>query len=170
MKNLLVTLTLVILCGSVVSAQTPRQDLIGTWELVSRLDRDSAGRVSVEPKLGADPRGVLIYDSTGHVAAQLMARGRTALTCPTPARANTPSSSASAGIGDYDAYFGHYEVDPGAGTVTHVPEAALAPGDIGRRLVRHFRILGDTLWIHFDARAADGTPVTRTITWSRVSR
>jgi len=44
--------------------------LVGTWELVSRTDRDSTGRILSETTLGAAPIGYLIYDAAGHVAAR----------------------------------------------------------------------------------------------------
>src|SRR5262249_56949558 len=81
--------------------------LIGTWQLVSRIDRDASGNVIPESSLGSDPLGYLIYDSKGHVAAQLTARNRS------PANAATVTSEANsnnpAHIGGYDAYFGRYE-------------------------------------------------------------
>src|SRR5215813_4634706 len=47
--------------------------LVGTWQVVSRIDRDASGNVIPERSLGSDPLGYLIYDSKGHMAAQLMA-------------------------------------------------------------------------------------------------
>jgi hypothetical protein len=40
-------------------AQTSRQ-LVGTWQLVSRIDRDQAEHVLSETSLGATPLGYLI--------------------------------------------------------------------------------------------------------------
>jgi len=78
--------------------------LVGTWQLVSRIDRDAAGNVIPEPSLGSDPLGYLIYDSKGHVAAQLTARSRSSASVATvtsEANSNNPAH-----IGGYDAYFG----------------------------------------------------------------
>ena len=50
--------------------------LAGTWELVSRVDRNAAGQVVPEPSLRSDPIGYLIYDTKGHVSVQIMARHR----------------------------------------------------------------------------------------------
>ena len=65
-------------------------DLVGTWQLVSRVDRDAAGSVVPEPSLGSDPTGYLIYDSAGHVAVQLMKSHRTGSPCEitAPAQGN----------------------------------------------------------------------------------
>jgi catechol 1,2-dioxygenase len=147
-------------------AQTPRTLIVGTWEVVSRVDRDSAGHISIEPILGREPRGYLIYDAAGHVAAQLMSVQRTASACDV--RGPTDSNN-STYVCAYDAYFGRYEVDASAGTVIHVLDGALSPSDVGRRLTRRFQVAGDTLTIQFEVRGLRGQPLTRTMTWHRVS-
>ena len=88
-----------------------------------------AGNVIPEPSLGSDPLGYLIYDSKGHVAAQLTARSRSSAsvgTVTSEANSNNPAQ-----IGGYDAYFGRYEVDTKSGTVTHILDGALAPANAG---------------------------------------
>jgi hypothetical protein len=96
--------------------------LVGTWELVSRTDRDSTGRILSETTLGAAPIGYLIYDAAGHVAAQLSARDRSCLVCDSTGLSSDPNNNAN--IGGYSAYFGRYQVDAKAGMVTHVPTPA----------------------------------------------
>lgn len=141
--------------------------LVGTWQLVSRNDRDSTGRIIGETTLGAAPIGYLIYDAAGHVAAQLSARDRSGLVCDSTGLSPDPNNNAN--IGGYSAYFGRYEIDAKAGTVTHVLEGALAPADAGKRLRRRFRLVGDTLTIQFEPMASDGGHRTRTLVWHRVS-
>jgi len=143
--------------------ETPPSHLVGTWQLVSRLDRDSNGHLLTEPSLGTDPKGFLIYDAAGHVTAQLMARTRAAAPCAVTASAEANSP---AHISGYEAYFGRYEVDSATGTVTHLVEGALSQSDVGRRLTRRFHIVNDTLTIQFEP----GSPGhTRTLVWRRVS-
>ncbi|GAC1421495.1 MAG: lipocalin-like domain-containing protein [Gemmatimonadaceae bacterium] len=140
--------------------------LIGTWQFVSRVDLDRAGREHVEPALGRSPIGFLIYDGAGHVAAQLMARDRRPAAC----RERTVSvSTNSTFLCRYDAYFGRYEVDEARASVTHVLEGALAPADVGKRLSRHYRVAGDTLTLSFETVGASGGRVTRTLVLQRVS-
>src|SRR5262245_53446633 len=94
------------------SAQsTPPAGLPGVWQLVSRIDRDKAGKVVAEPSLGTNPLGYLIYDNAGHVAAQLSARDRPESLCEVTSAAD---SNNPAHVGGYDAYFGRYEVDAAA--------------------------------------------------------
>lgn len=146
-------------------AQTRPNDLVGTWQVVSRVDRDSAGRATIEHTLGRDPRGYLIYEATGHVAAQLMARQRSDNACEAVGARDANNSTY---ICAHDAYFGRYEVDSAAGTVVHLLEGALAPPDVGRRLTRRFRVARDTLTIQFEVRRQDGRKLTRTMTWHRI--
>src|SRR5258707_256152 len=89
--------------------------LPGTWELLSRIDITDSGERRIDPSLGADPVALLIYDRSGHFAAQFMKRDRSA-----GADADAPAAGAnnSRALGGYDAYFGTYEIDDAAGTVT----------------------------------------------------
>src|SRR5882757_6555903 len=48
--------------------------MVGAWRLVSRQSRLPNGELIVDPGLAATPMGVLIYDQSGHVAAQLSRR------------------------------------------------------------------------------------------------
>ena len=41
--------------------------------------------------------------------------------------------------------------------------------NVGAVLTRAMEVQGDTLVIRLETTAADGTPVTRTLTWQRVS-
>ena len=157
----------VALTRSSVRSPLVSPGLAGTWELVSRTDRDGAGKLLGEATLGALPIGYLIYDAAGHVAAQLSARDRSGLVCDSLDRSPDPNNNAN--IAGYSAYFGHYEVDAKAGIVTHILTGTLAPGDVGKRLWRHFRIAGDSLIIWFDPRGADGMPRHRTLVWHRTS-
>jgi hypothetical protein len=133
---------------------------------MSRVDRDSAGNLVPEPSLGSDPTGYLIYDAAGHVAVQLMKTHRGSNPCEVtaPAQGNNLAQ-----VGGYDAYFGRYEVDWKAGTVTHILDGALAPSDVGRRLSRRFKIEGERLTIEFEPGGKDDRRLTRTLVWKRVS-
>jgi hypothetical protein len=146
---------------------------VGTWTVVSRVDRTADGRESVDPSLGRDPVALLVYDAAGHVSAQLMRRtGRSSAGAASPsaaAAAAVPDANNSAALGGYDAYFGTYVVDTVQHTVTHRLEGALNPADVGRALTRRYRFDGAELVLEFDARGADGQPVVRTLRWRRAS-
>jgi len=140
--------------------------LPGTWQLVSRIDRTAAGERRIDPSLGEDPIALLIYDRSGHFAAQFMKRDRTAVVeeaSPVAAAANN-----SRARGGYDAYFGLYSVDDAAGNVTQELLGALSPENVGHVLTRAMTVDGDTLTIQLQTNAVDGEPVTRTLVWQRV--
>ena len=139
-------------------------DLPGTWLLESRIDVTSGGTPHPDPLLGEDPVALLIYDRTGHFAAQFMKRDRSTPvpSGPTNARNNTQAQ------GGYDAYFGTYTVDDAQGVVTQRLEGSLAPGNVGMVLSRAMQVKGDMLLIKLETTAADGTPVVRTLTWRRL--
>jgi hypothetical protein len=162
--RLIVAIVSISLAG-VASGQTP-PGLVGTWQLVSRVDTDPSGKRIADPSLGAHPVGYIIYDNSGHVAVQLMAKDRSANPCEVTA----PSSANNlAHIGGYDAYFGRFEVDAAAGTVTHILEGALSPADVGRRLTRRFKLDGDTLTIQFEPGGTGDPKITRTLVLHRVT-
>jgi hypothetical protein len=145
--------------------------LVGGWRLVSRVTTTADGRVLVDPGLSAMPSGVLIYDHSGHVAAQLSRPGRAVATlgdeCRAAEKVKGTNDTAQTILG-YDAYFGTYTVDAKQGLVTHHLESALFPGDIGKDIRRNFSISADTLTIKFQTTIADGTHVVRTLVWTRM--
>lgn len=138
--------------------------LVGTWELLSRVDRAADGATVVEPSLGADPIALLVYDGSGHFAVQFMKRNRDGTAEPTA----PPGANNSRARGGYDAYFGEYRVDDAAGTVTQRLVGALAPENVGMVLTRAMTVEGDRLTIALETTATDGRPVVRTLTWRRV--
>lgn len=141
--------------------------LLGSWRLVSRIDRTASGERRIDPSLGEDPIALLIYDKGGNFAAQFMKRDRSD-TAPAagPAAAGPNNSRA---IGGYDAYFGTYSIDDASGTVTQTLVGALAGENVGQVVTRRMVVDGDVLTIALDTAAADGTPVTRTLVWQRAA-
>ena len=146
------------------------RELVGTWELVSRIDRTASGERRLEPLLGEDPVALLYYDQSGHFAAQFMRRNRALSSVPD---ANTPDSGVvatnnSRARGGYDAYFGTYTVDEARGTVTQRLLGALSPENVGQVLTRAMIVDGSALTITLDTTTAGGEPVVRCLTWKRV--
>src|SRR5947208_1492840 len=90
-----------------------REQLIGSWRLVSRQSRRANGELEGDPGLATVPLGVLIYDQSGHVAAQLSRRDRTVAMieeeCHVAATTKGTPDTAQTILG-YDAYFGTYKV------------------------------------------------------------
>src|SRR5678815_153284 len=89
--------------------------LRGSWLLQSRIDVTRSGSRHHDPLLGEDPVALLIYDDTGHFAAQFMKRDRAAASSVVPTVAGRNNTMAQGG---YDAYFGTYKVNDATGEVT----------------------------------------------------
>ena len=139
--------------GAAAQSSSPSQSgissrFVGTWRLVSIVS-------GTNPSGEARSRGVIYYDSTGHMAVQIISnrerpswRGR-----PTPEQALDA-------ISGYTAYFGTYTIDEAAQTVTHHREGTLVPGRVD--FVRNFEFApGERLIL---------TPVNSTthLTWERI--
>jgi hypothetical protein len=146
------------------------QELVGTWELVSRIDRTATGERRVEPLLGEDPVALLYYDRSGHFAAQFMRRDRNASSVRDDAvtEAGTGAPNNSRARGGYDAYFGSYTVDDARGTVTQRLQGALSPENVGQVLTRAMTVDGTALTITLETMTVGGEPVVRCLTWQRV--
>lgn len=148
-----------------------REQLVGSWSLASRVSTLANGEALPDRGLAATPKGLLIYDRTGHVAAQLSRQGRTVEMigeeCREAAKIRGTNDTAQTVLG-YDAYFGTFTVNEKEGFVVHHLESALFPGDVGKDIRRNFAISGDKLTIKFNTTTVDGTPVTRTLVWERL--
>lgn len=147
-----------------MATQALSATLPGTWQLLSRIDVTASGERRPEPSLGEDPVALVVYDRSGNFAAQFMRRDRSADVPDAPSGARNNSRAQ----GGYYAYFGTYTIDDENGTATHRLTAALSRENVGLVLTRALEVQGDTLIIKLDTNAANGTPVTRTLTWRRV--
>lgn len=142
-----------------LSSQLP-----GTWQLESRIDVTTSGERRPETSLGEDPIALLIYDRSGHFAAQFMKRDRSVTVPDGPSGAQNNSRAQ----GGYDAYFGRYTVDDAQGTVTQHLLGALSQENVGSVLTRAMKVQGNALIIQLQTTSGDGVAVTRTLTWRRV--
>lgn len=151
-----------------IASDSLASSLVGTWELFFRRDHADDGTPHPDPALGADPMGLLVYDSSGHFSAQFMKRDRRAESAAAlePSRAGHNNSRA---VGGYDAYFGRYTVDETTGEVTQILDGALAAENVGIVVTRRMVVAGDELTLRLPTTAVDGTPVTRTLKWRRVA-
>jgi Lipocalin-like domain len=145
--------------GAPLSATLP-----GTWQLLSRIDVTASGERRPEPSLGEDPLALLVYDRSGHFAAQFMRRDRSGDVPDGPSEAKNNSRAQ----GGYDAYFGTYTIDDEKGSVTQHLLASLSRENVGAVLTRAMEVQGNTLVVRLETMAADGATVTRTLTWRRV--
>jgi len=137
----------------------------GIWWLLSREDHTKEGQRRIDPILGSDPIAILVY-ANHYFAAQFMKRERSADSVSQPTAAGQNNTSA---IGGYDAYFGTYEVNKETNQVAHTLVGSINPGNIGMTVHRNLLVEGDKLTIKLETTTREGEPVTRTLTWKRIS-
>lgn len=141
---------------------TIRQQLIGTWRLVSYEVHDGDGSV-VHP-MGRSVDGLIMYGADGFVSANLMVPDRAAYSGGTAASATAAELAASAA--GYFGYAGRFEVDEAGRTVVHRIAVALMPNLVGTTQRRHVLLEDARLTLRGDPTPAGVTPF---IIWDRVS-
>jgi len=137
----------------------------GVWWLLSREDYTKNGERRIDPVMGADPIGILAY-AKDHFSAQFMKRDRVD---DTPPQVVHPGQNNTVASGGYDAYFGTYKVDEATGKVAHTLIGSVTPANVGITVSRDLRADGHQLIIQLDTTTPDGEPITRTLTWKRIS-
>ncbi len=111
---------------------------IGTWRLVSFIERDADGRETTP--FGPAPRGYLMYDRGGRMSVHI-------------ARSDRRSEAESAA---YFGYFGTYTVDESAATVTHHVEGASDPALVGYGSAAIFHMAGRSAGAQHGVGTGDG--------------
>jgi hypothetical protein len=117
--------------------------LVGTWRLVSYEDKPPSGP-SLYP-YGQEPKGILMYDDSGHMSIQIMRMPHPKVASGDDSRV-TPEEKLAL-YDAYVAYFGRYTVDSDKGIVIHHVEGDLADVFIGNDEERPFVLRGDRLII-----------------------
>ena len=115
------------------------QRFFGAWRYLG-------SKIDGQPRTDrTDPRGIIIYDPSGHMAVQIM-----------PGRHEQATAPASTFI----CYFGTWSIDENARTVTHHREGDLrADGEIDA--VRQYEFVGDRLILRPVGKDQE-------ITWERI--
>jgi Lipocalin-like domain len=175
-RPLLSALALVVLAVSVLTAaaqappassrdQVGADAVVGTWQIVTVETVRPNGETHTK-WLGTRPSGWIMYNSSGHMSVQLMRDPRPVFSVPGYRDA---SEREKAGAFDgYYAYFGTYEVDVTAGTVTHIVIGSLRPHEVGRKLTRQFKIEGDRLVLTTPLFNEEGEKRFNRLVWERV--
>lgn len=123
------------------SQECVREQLVGTWKLISAEDVDPNTGKWVPYTFGNPPSGYFIYDATGHASIQIMTTPPVTLTSPdnpTPAEVLTIFNA-------YIAYYGTYTVDDV--NISVQVEGAWDPSQVGTNQARPYELSGDTLII-----------------------
>ncbi len=142
--------------AATLAAADARARLLGSWRLVQYDVFDASGQA----RPGSFDNGLITYDASGQMSAQLM-RGRN--------RARTaPGNDAerAAAYGSYLAYYGPFTVDEARGVVVHKVVGSSYPHWVGTDQVRYFTLSADGRRLDLSLR--DGDRVTQTLRWERV--
>ena len=140
---------------------------IGTWRLASVEARRPNGEVAPTPaRYGTKTVGYLMYDSTGHVAVQIMRPDRPKFAVNDIDK-GTPEELKAAWEG-YSAYFGTYEINDAEGFVVHRVEGSSFPNYVGSEQKRFYELSGDTLVLKPPQRQVGNEQLNMRITWQRV--
>src|SRR5262245_63011857 len=121
------------------------------------------------------PSGSLFYSPDGRMAIQIM-RDPPAVAgsmWSSDGRVLLPSDSANDirnAYGGYYAYFGTWQVDERAATVTHHVRASLRSDAVGAHCVRPYELAGEQLLLTYPVNAADSEGWTRVLVWRRAGR
>jgi hypothetical protein len=136
-----------------------RDQLLGTWELVSYVSTEPDGRRRLP---FGEAVGRITYDAAGNMTGQVMRPARPAV----DTREGTVERIRAAYTG-YIAYFGTYEVSAAGDSVVHRVVGALNPSWVGGDQVRRMRFDGELLILEADVQRPDGV-ARHVLTWRRL--
>ena len=150
---------LVLAIASIALAQSmgARRQIVGNWRLVSFDNFDAKGGTTAS----AYQEGRIMYDAHGNMAAQLSHRARKPLSSP-----STELERAAAYSG-FLSYYGRYELDEAAKSVTHQVEGSTNPNWPNTKLVRYYELSPDGNRLMLSLKNAEGR-ITGTLTWERL--
>lgn len=154
-----------VIAVSAAQAMSEASRFPGVWRLVSAEYRATDGTV-VDSPWGAEPQGILIYDSYGNMSAQLGRRDRARFAGQDQLR-GTPQEIKSA-FESYNAYWGRYEVDEHARTVTHHVEQAMFPNWTGSKQLRYYKLEANRLILTTPSIRRGGQDVIGVLVWERL--
>ena len=126
------------------------------------------------PSIYDRPTGQLMYDPSGRMSAQIVARADRKSFAPyNKGRLLATPEDKAAAFDSYTAYFGTYTVDARAGTVTHHLEDSLVPGRRGTDNVRWFEFEGDDRLLLIPVEDGKGGAIARKdatlrLLWERI--
>jgi hypothetical protein len=138
--------------------------LVGTWKLIDEQTMLQDGTVIPNRDFSA-PQGLLVYDDTGDVAAQLFRPN----TAKGTASSDLDTISGSRVNSDYESYFGTYVVDIAHERITRHVNAAFPSENIGKDVAEQFSIADDRLITRSRITRPNGTPATHILIWTRLS-
>jgi len=147
------------------AAMTEAGKFVGAWRLVS-AEYHAADGSTVDSPWGPEPQGMLMYDAYGNMSAQLSRKDRARFAGGDPLR-GTPEEVKGA-FESYAAYWGRYEVDERAHTVTHHVQQAMFPNWADTKQTRRYEFRDGRLILTTPLFRRGGQEVTGVLVWEKV--
>ena len=142
---------------------TGKEMLVATWKLVSCTGYWSDGRVGY--LYGEKPEGLLVYDTSGHFSGQIQGQGRPLFESGNLLK-GTPEEIKAA-FEAYVAYYGTYEVNEEAASVTHHVQGSLFPNWVGDTQTRFYSFEDKKLILTTAPFVGKKNSITHTLVWER---
>jgi lipocalin-like protein len=138
--------------------------IIGTWKLDSWVYQNEHNeKVDF---FGPNPVGILMYEKSGYMNAQLMRSDRANFISTVMGDGTTQEYTSA--FNGYAAYFGKFE-EREPGTLTHIVEGSLYPNWVGQDEIRYGKVEGNTLTLSAPG-IINGEKIMFYVTWKRVLR
>lgn len=138
--------------------------IVGAWKLLSWIYQNESG--DVIDYFGKNPTGILMYDASGNMNAQLM-QGERPLFHTQAMRDGTDAERIEA-FQTYVAYYGKY-YEPTPGEIVHVVEGSLFPNWIGSKQVRYGSMTEDKLTLRTPLMLTANGNLMFTLVWQRLA-
>ena len=133
-----------VLAGNAAAQQkTLKEQLVGAWTLVSTdaTAKDGTKRQA----FGANPKGILILDTSGRYAVVLGRPDRPKFKASDNFRLDTPAAEFGEAARAFTAYFGTWSVNEADKTLIRQYEGALIPNEEGREIKSSVSLAGNEL-------------------------
>jgi hypothetical protein len=138
-----------------------KNQLAGTWQLISYKVQDTTGQVSYP--YGQDAIGYLIYTHDGFMSATLMSSSRPRFAAADPTGGSLEERAVATQT--YLAYCGKYETQ--GNQIIHHIEASLFPNWVGIDQKRFFEFEDNKLTLKTPPLLVGGKEQVASLTWER---
>ncbi len=149
-------------------AEKLRDQLIGTWKLISYAVKPVDGSETVYP-MGENPIGIIMYTPDGYMSAQLMRPHRRSFASGDWRDGTIEEYQEEAST--YLAYSGPFQIGEEKGTLTHSMFVSLFPNWTGQSQPRLVKIEGDILHLSTESpiKSAGKTAMVY-LQWKRANK
>ena len=148
--------------GKTVSQKTIKEQLVGTWMLVL-VDNVLPDGSRVQP-YGANPQGILMFDSNGNYSLQILRAGRAKFASNDKTQGTSEENKALV-LGS-NSHFGKYSINEVDHTITFHIEHAFFPNWEDTEQKRSFTLAGDE-FKYIVPTTTNGAGVTGEVAWKR---